>query len=237
MQYVADNVDHDVRTLDGLDTFHGMGTIAVATPNWDVTSAIKCAEEIAAAGHINIKQFIAYGDGLDGLRYECLPEFAASKESMLDLLWKTSLSLYRSPRPAWAGFMQMVPKGDHPGQASVMFLPMIDISSSDMTCVNSTLHFAGSIGHLMAGTGLQQILEVIFAGNTVCHILSGKAVARAIRGQLIESRFNPKRFPCRLKRRLDYANIGDEKLKVAAQKTPPHKQVVTSVLIGHLLKK
>ena len=37
----------------------------------------------------------------------------------------------------------------------------------------------------MAGTGLQQILEVIFAGNTVCHILSGKAVAQAIRGHLL----------------------------------------------------
>ena len=45
--------------------------------------------------------------------------------------------------------------------------------------------FLGSIGHLMAGTGLQELLEVIFAGNTVAHILSGKAVARAIRGHLL----------------------------------------------------
>ena len=99
---MADNVDHDVRTLGGLNTFHGMVIIAVATPKRDMTSVIKrvtvSAEEIAATGHINIKQFIAYGDGLDGLRYECLPEPAASIKSMLDLLWKTSLSL-RSPRP------------------------------------------------------------------------------------------------------------------------------------------
>jgi len=31
MQYVADNVDHNVRTLDGLGTFHGMGVISVST--------------------------------------------------------------------------------------------------------------------------------------------------------------------------------------------------------------
>ena len=37
----------------------------------------------------------------------------------------------------------------------------------------------------MAGTGLQELLEVIFAGNTVSHILSGKAVACAIRGHLL----------------------------------------------------
>ena len=31
MQYVADNVDHNVRTLDGRGTFHGMGIISVST--------------------------------------------------------------------------------------------------------------------------------------------------------------------------------------------------------------
>ena len=32
------------------------------------------------------------------------------------------------------------------------------------------MSYLGSIGHLMAGTGLQELLEVIFAGNTVAHI-------------------------------------------------------------------
>lgn len=32
VQYVADNVDHNIRTLDGNDTFHGMGMIAAITP-------------------------------------------------------------------------------------------------------------------------------------------------------------------------------------------------------------
>ena len=47
------------------------------------------------------------------------------------------------------------------------------------------MSFLGSIGHLMAGTGIQELLQVIFTGNTVSHILSGKAVARAIRGHLL----------------------------------------------------
>lgn len=33
MQYAADNVDHNIRSLDGKNTFHGMGIIATVTPN------------------------------------------------------------------------------------------------------------------------------------------------------------------------------------------------------------
>ena len=32
VQYVADNVDHNIRTIDGKNTFHGMGIIATKTP-------------------------------------------------------------------------------------------------------------------------------------------------------------------------------------------------------------
>ncbi|KAJ8417480.1 hypothetical protein AAFF_G00287070 [Aldrovandia affinis] len=32
VQYAADNVDHNIRTLDGNNTFHGMGMIAAITP-------------------------------------------------------------------------------------------------------------------------------------------------------------------------------------------------------------
>ena len=44
----------------------------------------------------------------------------------------------RSPRPAWSGMMQMVHTGDHPGQSSVLFLPMIDLDHGNMACVHST---------------------------------------------------------------------------------------------------
>ena len=32
VQFIADNVDHNVRTLDGANTFHGMSIIAVRSP-------------------------------------------------------------------------------------------------------------------------------------------------------------------------------------------------------------
>ncbi len=42
---------------------------------------------------------------------------------ILDDLWKISLSV-RSPRPGWSGMMN---KGIHPGESSILFLPMLDI--------------------------------------------------------------------------------------------------------------
>ena len=57
-----------------------------------------------------------------------------------DILWKTSL-LFGTPRPSWSGLMQCVQQGRHQGKSSVMFLPMIDMNPSDVTCVSSTLHF------------------------------------------------------------------------------------------------
>lgn len=47
------------------------------------------------------------------------------------------------------------------------------------------MSFLGSIGHLMAASGLQEMMELIYASNAVVHMLTGKAVARAIRGHLL----------------------------------------------------
>ena len=38
----------------------------------------------------------------------------------------------------------MVHKGDHPGESSILFLPMIDLNPGDMTCIYSTLHYISS---------------------------------------------------------------------------------------------
>ena len=41
VQFIEDNVDHNVRTLDGANTFHGMGIIAVRSPE------VRCNKPIA----------------------------------------------------------------------------------------------------------------------------------------------------------------------------------------------
>ena len=47
------------------------------------------------------------------------------------------------------------------------------------------MSFLGLIGYLMHDSGLKETLETIYAPNAVTHILSGKAVSRAVRGHFI----------------------------------------------------
>ena len=50
---------------------------------------------------------------------------------------------------------------------------------------HAEMSFLGCIGYLMAGSGLQEVLELIYASNAVVHMLSGKAIARPVRAHLI----------------------------------------------------
>jgi hypothetical protein len=47
------------------------------------------------------------------------------------------------------------------------------------------MSFFGSMGHIMAGSGLRRMLELVYAANTVTHMLTGKAYDRAFRGHLL----------------------------------------------------
>ena len=44
------------------------------------------------------------------------------------------------------------------------------------------MSFLGSIGYLMRGTGLEEVLGILFRPNTIEHILNGKAYCRAVHG-------------------------------------------------------
>ena len=52
----------------------------------------------------------------------------------LDMFWT-----FKSPM--WSGTMQAFVKGKYSIQSSVLFLPMIDLPASDMSCVYSILSF------------------------------------------------------------------------------------------------
>ena len=135
MQYVADNVDHDSRTLDGNGTIHCMGSEVTLTP------AVKSVRNIARKkinqddlkqiGSINIVFQADPREVLSSVIYTKLDHQATNPDfPRIDLLWQLSLHL-ENPRPLWAGYMQTLHKGNsHPGKSSEMFLPMIDLSPS-----------------------------------------------------------------------------------------------------------
>jgi len=242
VQYAADNVDHNTRTLDGHDTFHGMGMIAVVTPGTkhsrNVARHKVTPEEISTTGRVEIHPCWPRQVNMEIKYKDSVLVRAEDPTANLDIPWKTSL-LFGTPRSSWSGLMQSVHQGRHQDKSSVLFLPTIDMNPSDVTCVSSTLHFVsehakqhgianpivtfdqplwlkafniiqtepaiselrkvivrlgafhaemsflGSIGHLMAGSDLREVLELIYAPNAVDHIMTGKAIARAVRAHLI----------------------------------------------------
>ena len=242
VQYVADNADHNLRTLDGNDTFHGMGLIATVTPGRKQTQVILRRRvnptEVSACGQIQILYQRLEGSAEVKIRYRdvCIRK-ATDPTTNLDVLWKTPL-LFSVSGPALSRMMQFAHRGSHPGQSSVVFLPMINMSSSNTACIFSTLKFIseharhhkvtpiitfdqplwwkalmviesepadsdlrqvvlrlgsfhtemsfiGSIGHLIAESGLKELLELIHATNAVKQIRTGKAIARAVRAHLL----------------------------------------------------
>ena len=50
---------------------------------------------------------------------------------------------------------------------------------------HTLMSFLGSNRSLMAGSGLEKLLETIYGTNTVIHMMSGKAISRALRGHFI----------------------------------------------------
>ncbi|GFR65223.1 hypothetical protein ElyMa_005525300 [Elysia marginata] len=242
IQFVGDNVDHNLKTLEGLGTFHGMGIIGAVTPGEKRSRPIRRdtsvnANQISTLGQIPVHFYNSSKTEIS-LRYEELQDFRLEEvTTKLDLLWKVSWPL-RTPRIGWSGLMQAVSEGSFPGQSTITFLSMIDIQPTNMSFIYSTLLFVsnlaakykvkpiltfdqplwwkaqlildsepadshlrslilqlggfhtqmnylGTIGHLMTGSGLRELLEVVYAPDGVVHMLSGKAVARAARGHLL----------------------------------------------------
>ena len=73
-----------------------------------------------------------------------------------------------------------------------LWLKAIEIStekSLNIVCrlggFHTLMSFLGSTGTVMKGSGLQECLQLVYGENAVTHILSGKAVSRAIRAHFL----------------------------------------------------
>ena len=57
------------------------------------------------------------------------------------------------------------------------------------------MSFLGSIGHLMAGSGIKELFEMIYAQKAVEQIMSGKAISKAVRAHpLLDAVLNGRRL-------------------------------------------
>ena len=249
MQWVADNVDHNVITLTGKNTFHGMGIISITQPAIQhqhqrvprLKYRKKISEVIKNKG-IDLLHFVRSSkDGLSTLMLKSIRELTTeptlSKEVDCNILWHAAWFSHslENPRPNWSGFMQsVIDTGPVEEKSSVSFLPIIDLNPSDESCIYSTLlfiidqakslnvtvpcvtfdqplwlkavgiiqdanlnivcrlggfhtlmSFLGSLGHLMKGSGLEELFAEVYAEHSIVHMISGKAISRALRAHFL----------------------------------------------------
>jgi len=50
---------------------------------------------------------------------------------------------------------------------------------------HTLMSFMGSLGHVMCGCGIEDVLLLLFGENTIEHVLSGKAYMKAIRAHFL----------------------------------------------------
>jgi len=156
--FIADNVDHNIRTLDGYGTFHGMGIVAATVSNREhVLKEVKLkrpdrllmADEVTAKGskvtivNYQFPKNSLFEKILFKPRLELLFPYVLPLNLSTDNIWIAAglFSTKENPRPNWSGYMQDISTGSHPPKSTITMLPIIDLNPSDMTCIYSTLLF------------------------------------------------------------------------------------------------
>jgi len=81
VQYASDNVDHNICTLDGHGTFHGMGMIGAFTPGTRSGQAIPRAKvtslDVAMVGRVRIRYHKEERRGMTAVTYQRLVNLKA----------------------------------------------------------------------------------------------------------------------------------------------------------------
>lgn len=151
IQYVGDNTDHDLATIDGKNTHHGLGSISIANGNFSNENYMRCTlprdkkqkwSSIITNKGIPIKNYF-HGDtsALKKIKFKSLTKLNQIQEPRLvKLLWNISY-LYRSDTPSWAGYMSTVATAPALSKSVVTMLPIINLHATDMTALYSLLSF------------------------------------------------------------------------------------------------
>ena len=245
IQWVADNVDHNLKTLTGKGTLHGMGVISVSSSSTVRQVAVNRQKEGRKEASFIKERGISivnyYGQSyirLHKLEFKSIVHQAdthnlTAMEMSYNLLLQSScfFSSPTNPQPNWSGFMQEVTSDfSRQREDSINFLPITDLNPSDENCIFSTLlfiidqakklnveipsvtfdqplrlkatwiiqeaklnivcrlrgfhtmmSFLGSSGELMKGLGLEDLFGEVYAKHSVTHMMSDKAVSRALR--------------------------------------------------------
>ena len=147
LMFVGDNTDHDLATLDGKNTHHGLGCIAIANGTF--------GKNIVLRKRLPREEKVPWSEveGNDGISIKSynVPTKSSLKETLLVPLeieeFSHSLTnvvcgisrLITEGSANWAGYMSSLPKHSVLQKSVVSMLPIINLPSTDVNALYSLL--------------------------------------------------------------------------------------------------
>lgn len=155
IQYVFDNADHNTCTIDGKNTFHSMGGIAIATPASGVMTKqeiprlnkIPISVEIGSHSFTELKIFEKqHSTGLKSIIIEDV--FGDDEEkcfdiSMPDFIWQYS-KFSNAHSLGWNSFMEKMYKNSNYQTSKIIPLPFVNNPPSDYNTIFTVLSKAAA---------------------------------------------------------------------------------------------
>lgn len=154
VQQVFDNTDHNVRTLDGRETFHCLGGISIYTPAQQVAyvGTIKKLRKMPDSSTLSIQQQIPEKpigkineDGLKNIIFTDPKKMSFGKLKLIEPNYTVYLwgKMLRIPGvPSWKGFFEILSRDSSYVQSHIHFLPFINAPPSQLKTLNTALHYA-----------------------------------------------------------------------------------------------
>lgn len=157
VQFIFDNADYNIRTLDGYGTFHAMGGVQSVTPASSLHAEPLVPRDLSAGvlsnvGGLGNIQMIWYKQpaevGLSRVIVEdvstaCLqlePE-SAQITRLLDVLWAVVLksNLTSTNKPGWSGFMEVGHRHLAFDKSALVPLPFINYDPTNLSTIYTAL--------------------------------------------------------------------------------------------------
>ena len=156
VQFVFDNADYNVRTLDGHNTFHGMGGVMCVTPcsalstpkEFERLKQLPNGAQLSALHKLPIRSYsCGTHSGLKTITVQDLESIRILSPSnarlSVDVLWMVGSWLKAPDQPNWSGFMQLYSSCDTDiSQAHVAILPFLRLNPSSLDAIYSVLLFS-----------------------------------------------------------------------------------------------
>ncbi|KAJ8672056.1 hypothetical protein QAD02_003315 [Eretmocerus hayati] len=159
LQFVFDNTDHNVATLDGFFTFHCLGGIAIFTPAHEIRfeggsirlKKMPTADELAAKTQIKIVPIGEFDEeALKNIEFVStsslhLGESPVISPSNAGYIWAHAFEI--AEMSLWRRYLQVLSRKMSYHTSYILCLPFITQPPSNLTTLNTAAHYAISEAH------------------------------------------------------------------------------------------